>query len=122
MTGVQSFALPIYGVKNAFLSLLSGGILFLLMLLIGLLGKVIFKKDALGGGDIKLAAIMGIILNLRLGLASIILSSLLAMPYALGSIMLSKDKEVPYGPFLIGSMTIVFIFSEKFLNLINYLT
>ncbi|MCX4254126.1 MAG: A24 family peptidase [Bacilli bacterium] len=111
-----------YGAKNAFLSLLSGGILFLLMLLIGLLGKVIFKKDALGGGDIKLAAIMGIILNLRLGLASIILSSLLAMPYALGSIMLSKDKEVPYGPFLIGSMTIVFIFSEKFLNLINYLT
>ena len=54
------------------------------MLLIGLLGKVIFKKDALGGGDIKLAAIMGIILNLRLGLVSIILSSLLAMPYALG--------------------------------------
>ena len=82
---------------------------------------MLFKKEALGGGDIKLAIVIGIILNLRLGLVAIILSSLLAMPYALGSIMLSKNKEVPYGPFLIGSLGIVFIFIEKFTNLINFL-
>ena len=91
------------------------------MLLIGKLGKLIFKREALGGGDIKLAIVIGLILNFKLGLVAIILSSLLAMPYALGVMMLSKNKEVPYGPFLIGGLGIVFIFMEKFNNLINFL-
>ena len=110
-----------FGLKEVGISIISGIILFVIMLLIGKIGKILFKKEALGGGDIKLAIVIGLILNLRLGLVAIILSSLLAMPYALGSIMLSKNKEVPYGPFLIGSLGIVFIFIEKFTNLINFL-
>ena len=104
------------------LSILSGLLLFLLMLLFGIIGKKIFKREALGGGDIKLAILIGIILGFRLGLVSIILSSLIALPYALASLMLNKNKEVPFGPFLIGSMAIVFLFSDKFMNLINFLT
>ena len=111
-----------HGFKDAGLHLLWGAILFLVMLLIGFIGKKIFKKEALGGGDIKLAGIIGIILGLKLGLVSIILSSLLAMPYAIASILLNKDSEVPFGPFLIASMAIVFIFADKFLNLIAFLT
>jgi len=71
-----------YGFKNAGISLLSGLALFGFMIIIGLLGKKIFKKESLGGGDIKLAAIIGITLNIRLGLIAIIFSSLLALPYA----------------------------------------
>ncbi|MDE5538977.1 MAG: A24 family peptidase [Bacilli bacterium] len=107
--------------KTAGLSLLSGIALFLFMILIGFLGKKIFKREALGGGDIKLAAVIGIILGLKLGLIAIIFSSLFALPYALGAMLLNKDSEVPFGPFLIGSVAIVFIFSDKFTNLINFL-
>ncbi len=110
-----------YGFKNMGLSLLSGLILFLLMLIIGFIGKKIFKKEALGGRDIKLAGIIGLILGLRLGLVSIILSSLLALPYAVAALLLNKDNEVPYGPFLIASMAIVFLFMDKFNNLIAFL-
>lgn len=110
-----------FGIKEVVISIICGLILFVLMLLIGKVGKLIFKKEALGGGDIKLAIVIGIILNLKLGLVAIILSSLLAMPYALGAMMLSKNKEVPYGPFLVGSLGIVFIFIEKFTNFINVL-
>ena len=110
-----------YGFKNMGLSLLSGVALFLIMLLIAFIGKKIFKRDALGGGDIKLAGVMGIILGFPLGLVSIIFSSLLALPYALGAIMLNKDSEVPFGPFLIASMSIVFVFIDKFSNLIAFL-
>ena len=92
------------------------------MFIVGLIGKKIFKREALGGGDIKLSFVIGTILGLRLGLISIIFSSLLALPYALASIMLSKNKEVPFGPFLVGSMALVFIFSDKFMSLINLLT
>ena len=110
-----------YGFKNMGLSILSGVILFLVMLLIGLIGKKLFKREALGGGDIKLTGIIGIVLGLKLGLVAIILSSLLALPYAVGAVMLNKNSEVPFGPFLIASMAIVFIFSDKFLNLIAFL-
>lgn len=110
-----------YGFKDMGLSILSGIVLFLLMLGIGYIGKKLFKKEALGGGDIKLAAIIGIILGFKLGLVSIILSSLLALPYAYGAMVLNKDSEVPFGPFLIASMAIVFIFAEKFSNLIAFL-
>lgn len=109
------------GFKTMLISLASGLFLFLFMLLIGIVGKKIFKREALGGGDIKLAAVIGIILGLRLGLVAIIFSSLLALPYALAVMMLGKDREVPFGPFLIGSMALVFVFSEKFMNLINFL-
>ena len=91
------------------------------MFLIGFLGKKIFKREALGGGDIKLAGIIGIILGLKFGLVSIILSSLLALPYAAGAMMLNRDSEVPFGPFLIASMAIVFVFADKFSNLIAFL-
>ena len=110
-----------YGFKNMGLSALSGIVLFVIMFLIGLLGKKLFKREALGGGDIKLAGIIGIVLGLKLGLVAIILSSLLALPYAVGAMLLNKNNEVPFGPFLIASMAIVFVFSDKFLNLIAFL-
>lgn len=34
--------------------------------------------------------------------------------------MLNKDSEVPFGPFLIASMAIVFVFIDKFSNLIAF--
>lgn len=118
---ILAFKAYFLGFKAAGFGFLSGIFLFLLMLFIGIIGKKIFKKEALGGGDIKLAGIIGIILGFKLGLVSIILSSLLALPYAAGAMMLNKDSEVPYGPFLIASMAIVFIFAEKFSNLIAFL-
>ena len=111
-----------YDLKTAGLALLSGLGLFIFMLVMAILGKKIFKKEALGGGDIKLAGVMGIIMGFRLGLIAIIFSSLIALPYALATIMLNKNKEVPYGPFLISTMALVFIFSDKFMNLVNLLT
>jgi len=110
-----------FGLKNVGISILSGLFLFGLMFLIGKIGSKIFKREALGGGDIKLSIVIGVILNLKLGLVAIILSSLLALPYALATMMMSKEKEVPFGPFLIGSMALVFLFAEKFTNLINFL-
>jgi len=123
VSGVLILILKYYyfGLKSVGISILSGFILFVFMYLIGFFGTKLFKKEALGGGDIKLSGIIGIILDWKLGFIAIIMSSLLAMPYALASLMLGKDKEVPYGPFLIGSMALVFIFVDKFTNMLNFL-
>ena len=121
ISGIITLMLKYYyfDLKTMLNSIISGLFLFLFMLLIGFIGKKIFHREALGGGDIKLAAIIGIILGWKLGLIAIIMSSLLAMPYALGSMMISTDKEAPYGPFLIGSVALIYIFSDKFLNIIE---
>ena len=106
---------------NILISLLFGIALFLVMLAIFQLGKLIFKKDALGGGDIKLSFLIGFILNFKLGLVALILSSFLALPYAVASLIIKKNNEFPYGPFLAGSLFIVFFHYDKFVNLLEFL-
>ncbi len=110
-----------YGWGEAFYSLLCGISLFVIMLLVQNLGKIIFKKDALGGGDIKLSFVMGLVLNLQLGLVSLVLSTFLALPYSVASLYLVKKDEVAYGPFLAGAMLIVFFTMDKWQILFNFL-
>lgn len=110
-----------YGLNNALTSLISGLALFLTMLLLFQLGKLLFKKEALGGGDIKLSFVIGLILNYKLGLTAIVLSSFVALPYALASLQIKKNNEFPYGPFLAGSLFIVFFHYDKFLLLLDFL-
>ena len=107
------------GIKEIGLCLLSGLALFLFMYVVGLIGKSIFKRESLGGGDIKLAGLIGFIVGYRLGLCVLIVSVFLALPYSVASMYLTKNHEVAYGPFLIGALFIVYVFSYKFMNLIN---
>ena len=46
---------------------------------------------------------MGLVLNLQLGLVSLVLSTFLALPYSVASLYLVKKDEVAYGPFLAGA-------------------
>ena len=55
------------GVMSALYALLSGIVLFGFMYIIMLLGNFIFKKESLGGGDIKLMFVIGLVLNPFLG-------------------------------------------------------
>ena len=71
------------GLNQIFVAILSGLFLFIVMILIKMVGNKIFKRESLGGGDIKLAFIIGIVLNYKLGLITLILSSFFALPYAL---------------------------------------
>ena len=110
-----------FDLKTSLLGILDGLILFLFMLLVGYLGTKLFKKESLGGGDIKLSFIIGYTLGLPLGFTSLALSTFLALPYALYSMFTNKEHEIAFGPFLISALWMVFIFSDKFTNLINFL-
>ena len=97
-------------VKTTIFYLLSGLAMFIIMLGIKKIGDLIFKKDSLGGGDIKFAFVMGLALGFKLGLVALILSTFLALPYSYAYFMLKKNNEVPYGPFLASSLFIIFLF------------
>ncbi len=113
------------GIKYVIWSIFFGVCLFLTIYLIKLIGDFIFKKESLGGGDIKLSFIIGLALGYpyigyEIGLIALIFASFLALPYALAQIYLTKKNELPFGPFLIASLVIVFVFYEKFYNLLIF--
>ena len=107
------------GVKGAFTSaigLVMGGVLFLG---IALLGSAIFKKESMGGGDIKLAAMLGAFLGWKGALFSFFLAFLTGA--IIGAIvMLASSKRsstrVPFGPFLALGATCYILFGEPIMK------
>ena len=123
VTSVLIFALKFtfFGLKASLLGVISGFVLFVFMLMVRKIGNFMFKRESLGGGDIKLSFVVGNILGIRLGLCALILSTFLALPYAFLSVTLGQKKEVPFGPFIISACALVYVFMPKFVNLLNYL-
>ena len=103
-----------FGIEEAFLYVGYGILMFLFMLIISFIGSILFKREALGGGDIKLSFIVGMAVGVPYGFITLILSTFLALPYATFSLLSNTSKEVPFGPFIISSLCIVFLFYDKF--------
>lgn len=70
---------------------------------VGFIGKLIFKKDAMGFGDVKLMGAIGAFLGAPAVLFTIMLSAILGS-VAGGYLILSGRKEmqsrIPYGPYI----------------------
>ncbi len=97
------------GIEGSSISLLNGVVLFCIMYLIMLVGNKLFKKESLGGGDIKLMFIFGMILGPLLGIVSIFIGSCLALPI---SLVLTTKKEkniIPFGPFLLIALSLLYL-------------
>lgn len=107
------------GLRGLYKSFLYGIFAFVLFILIKILGDKIFKRESLGGGDIKLAFIMGSILPYDLFLVSIMLASTIALPYAMYISYKKSKRELPFGPFLIIGLFIVFLFKNDIINILN---
>ncbi len=108
-----------FGLRTFLFSLLSGLVLFLFMFIIKLIGDKVFKRESLGGGDIKLAIFFGFALGIRLSFMSLVLGSFLAFPYALYYVIKSQEKEIPFGPFLMIGMLIIFLLQSLITDFIN---
>lgn len=98
------------GIGEAFISLLYGLISFGVMFLIKLLGDFVFKRESLGGGDIKLMFVVGMSIGPIMSVCNIFLGSLIAFPIAFVSMISKKEHLIPYGPFLGVALLIIFFF------------
>ena len=76
--------------------------------------------EALGEGDIMVAATMGALLGVKLTLVAIFLSALLALPVMLYLLNKSQEEQsVPFVPFLAMATFIVYIFDNQILAYIE---
>lgn len=96
------------GIKGGFSALGSGILLFAIMYFIMFLGNVAFKKESLGGGDVKLMFVAGLVLHPLVGIFSIFLASVLALPVSLLLLYTNKEHVMPFGPFIALAILILF--------------
>ena len=90
------------------MKILSGLFLFTLMYVIMLTGNKVLKKECLGGGDIKMMFVFGLILDPLLGTLAIFLGSLIALPTSLVLLKKQKERVIPFGPFLLLALTFIY--------------
>lgn len=111
--------LLIFGLETFIISLCSGFLIFFFMYFIKFIGDKLFKQESLGGGDVKLSTFFGFLLGIRLSIVALIIGSFLAFPCALYSSLTNKNREIPFGPFLITGLYISFIFMEPIKDFIS---
>ena len=97
---IASLILPQIAFFNSLIGvLLGGGSLFI----VGTLYQWIFKREGMGGGDVKLLAMIGAFLGWKAVILTILLSSLIGSITGI-IIMVLKGKDfkyaIPFGPFL----------------------
>ena len=95
--------------------LIGAGVGFLTLYGVGLLGQFLFKKEALGGGDIKLYAVVGFVLGISNTFLSIFLAAILALIYLLFFVK-DKTKPIGFGPFIAIASYICFFYGTSFLD------
>ena len=113
---ILSFFVPYISFINSALGVLvGGGIIFI----IGLAGSVIFKKEAMGGGDVKLAAMIGAFLGWKYTIITLFLGFFLGALVGIFLILSkikSKEDVVPFGPFIALGSFITLLWGEKILS------
>lgn len=116
---VFNLFIGIVAVKDMFIgALVCGGGMLLIIFII----ELIVKTEVMGGGDIKLFAMLGLFLGLKGGLLTILLSVYVGAIYGIVTIVYSKIKKqeynsmIPYGPFISVGSFIAMLYGNSIIN------
>lgn len=99
------------GLQGTLEAILAGIFAFATMFLLKKFGDFLFKKESMGGGDIKLMFVFGLVLGYPLAIIAVFVASFIALPVAIyftmryGNQKYIDDEEIPehsipFGPFL----------------------
>lgn len=97
-----------------------GGLLWLL----AWLSPYVFGKEGMGGGDIKLLAMVGSFLGWKPALLTIMIGSFVGSVIGVGLIaakVIGKNEYLPFGPFLVVGALVSLFFGEPLLDWYQHL-
>jgi leader peptidase (prepilin peptidase)/N-methyltransferase len=117
-----SFFLPDMEWYTSLIGIVVGG---LILLIVSLVGKWVFKKEAMGMGDVLIFMLVGAFVGWRGVILTLLIASLLGS--IIGSIVVmrrqKKDTTIPFGPFITVASVITFFFGDyligKYLSLLR---
>jgi len=113
-----SFAPGGIGIVQSALGLvIGGGVLYL----IAILGDWLFKKESMGGGDIKMAAMLGAFLGWEkvvfIFFASALIGLLISIIVMFFSSKVRQSRMIPFGPFLAIAAFVAIIYGDQLIGL-----
>lgn len=117
---VVAVIINIFGVEVGFIEGIKGS-LFIGggVLVVALIIEFIIKKEVIGGGDIKLYWVIGLVLGVKLSLVTLMLSIYIGGLYGVILIIYNKYKKrelnsvIPFGPFIAVAAYISMIYGSK---------
>jgi leader peptidase (prepilin peptidase)/N-methyltransferase len=93
--------------------LITGG---LIIYGIGAIGKLIFKKDAMGGGDVKFLAMIGTFLGPRNAVLIFFVAPFFGSIVGVFMKLRYKAEVIPYGPYLSLASATVILWGDRILK------
>jgi leader peptidase (prepilin peptidase)/N-methyltransferase len=106
----------IHGVRGLYPALLGAAVGFATLWLVAEAGKRAFKKEAMGGGDIKMMAMVGAFVGWQGVFLTIFLGSVVGTLIFGPLALIGKKKEVPFGIFLALGAVVTFICGDWLLD------
>ncbi len=110
------------GILNACTYVVYGLIMFGLMYALMKFGNALFKKESLGGGDIKLMGILGMINKPIVSVVSLSIAAFIALPCSIFFLKKNNDKVIPFGPFIIIAFILIMFLGIDTKDIIKFLT
>lgn len=87
-------------VSGVLIPILNGLGAFAILYLFKVFGDVVFQKESLGGGDIKLMFFIGLTLGFDMSIVTIFIASFIALPLSVISLIKNDNNILPFGPYL----------------------
>ncbi|MDP2913373.1 MAG: prepilin peptidase [Candidatus Omnitrophota bacterium] len=102
-----------HGILNSFAGIFAGGGSIYIM---GFFGELVFGREAMGGGDVKLMAMIGSFLGWKLVILTFFIAPIFGA--VIGIILRIKDGReiIPYGPYLSLAALLTVFFGERILR------
>lgn len=101
--------------------ILDGIKMFIIMYIIRLIGNLIFKKESMGGGDIKMMSYIALIIGWKMSVVVVFLGSFLALPISIINMYKKKEHMLAFGPYLALATMILFLLKIDFVDIIDFI-
>lgn len=98
------------GFDIVFNSIINGFIAFIIMFIIKKIADFCFKQESMGGGDIKLMFVFGLVIGYEMAIFTLFLGSIIGLPVSLIFLKYKNTNIVPFGPFLCTAALIILMF------------
>jgi len=105
--------------------IVGGGVIYLTGAIFDLIYFKLLKKppiggetESMGGGDVKLLAMIGAFMGWKMALLTFFLAPFLGIAFGIVSLITKKDHTIPYGPFLSIAALVSLFWGNKIIQLI----
>lgn len=110
---LQNTGNHLLGLFRSFLGvIIGGGIIWIT----GVIGDFIFKKETMGGGDVKLLAMIGAFLGWQIAIMTFFIAPLFGAIIGIIIKLRTKNSLIAYGPYLSLASIVALFWSDKILR------